>query len=75
MEQYVKTFVWSVAFYGSEAWSIGKADLKRLEAVETWFWRRMPKVKWTDKIGTEDAYRRVDKEWTLYNTIEKRRTR
>jgi hypothetical protein len=31
---YVKTSVWSVAPYGSEAWTIGKADQKRLESFE-----------------------------------------
>jgi hypothetical protein len=29
-KEYVKTFVWSVALDGSEAWTIGKIDQKRL---------------------------------------------
>jgi hypothetical protein len=29
----------------------------------------------TDKITNEQVYRRVDEEWTLWNNIEKRRTR
>ena len=74
-KQYVKSFVWSVALYGSEAWTIGKVDQKRLEAFETWCWRRMLKIKWTDKIRNEEVYRRVEEKRTLWNTIEKRRTR
>jgi hypothetical protein len=36
-KQYVKTFTWAVALYGSEAWTIGKTDRKRIEAFETWY--------------------------------------
>jgi hypothetical protein len=35
-KQYAKTFFWSVAIYGSEAWTIGKVDQKRLEVFEIW---------------------------------------
>jgi hypothetical protein len=52
-KQYVKKFVWSVALYGSEAWTIGKVDQKRLEAFETWCWMRLLSIKWTDKIRNE----------------------
>jgi hypothetical protein len=39
-KKYVKTFIWSVALYGSEAWTIGKADQRRLEDFQIWCWRR-----------------------------------
>jgi hypothetical protein len=71
----VKTFLWSVALYGSEAWTIGKVDQKRLEAFERWCWRRLLKIKWTDKIRNEEVYRRIEEERTLWNNIEKKRTR
>jgi hypothetical protein len=63
-----------VAFYGSEAWTIVKVDQKRLETFETWCWRRMLKIKLSDKIRDEEVYRRIDEKRTLWNTIEKRRT-
>jgi len=44
----VKTFVWIVAIYGSETWTIKKTDATRLDAFEMWIWRRLVKVKWTD---------------------------
>jgi hypothetical protein len=74
-KQYIKTFAWSKALYGSEAWTTGKIDQKRLEAFETWCWRRMLKIKWMDKIRNDEVYRRIDEEWTLWNNIGKRRTR
>jgi hypothetical protein len=33
------------------------------------------KIKWTDKIRNEEVYRRIDEERTLWNNIEKSRTR
>jgi hypothetical protein len=56
-KQYVKTFIRSVALYGSEAWTIGKLGQKRLEAFETWSWRRLLKIKWMDKIRNEEVCR------------------
>ena len=46
----VKCFVWSVALYGAETWTLRRNERKRLEAFEMWIWRRMERVKCTDKI-------------------------
>ena len=54
----VKAFVWSVALYGSETWTLQKEDIRRLEAYEIWIWRRMmdwAQNKWRD---TEDGWGR-----------------
>jgi len=40
----VKTLVWSTLLYGSETWTLRKEDIRRLEAVEMWMWRRMERV-------------------------------
>ena len=46
----MKCFVWSVALYGAETWTLRRNEQKRLEEFEMWIWRRMERVKWTDKI-------------------------
>ena len=46
----VKCFVWSAVIHGSETWTLRRNDQKQLEAFEIWAWRRMERVKWTDKI-------------------------
>ena len=43
-------FVWSVALYSTENWTLGRSEQKRLNAFQMWIWRRMEHVKWTDKI-------------------------
>jgi len=44
----VKTFVWSVASYGSETWTLQTEDIRRLEPFEMWIWRCMMKVPWIE---------------------------
>ena len=35
--------------YGSESWTIKKADRQRMDAFELWYWRRLLRVPWTAK--------------------------
>jgi hypothetical protein len=40
----VKCYIWSLALYGAETWTIRAADQKQLESFEMWCWRRMEKI-------------------------------
>jgi hypothetical protein len=53
--QYVKKFIWVVVPYGSEAWTIGKTDQKRIETFETWCWRRVLIIKRTEMVRNEEV--------------------
>ena len=46
----VKCFAWSVVLYGAETWTLRRNEQKQLEAFEMWVWRRLERVKWTDKV-------------------------
>jgi len=46
----IKSCIWSVAVCGSETWILGKNEERVINAFETWRWRRMLKMKWTDRI-------------------------
>jgi hypothetical protein len=37
----VKSYIWSIALYGVETWTLWKLDQKYLESFEMWCWRRM----------------------------------
>jgi hypothetical protein len=41
-------YIWSIALYGAEIWTLRKLDQKYLESFEMWCWRRMKKISWTD---------------------------
>ena len=43
----VKAMVFPVVMYGSESWTIKKAEHQRIDAFELWCWRRLLRVPWT----------------------------
>ena len=46
----VKCYIWSMALYGAETWTLRAPDQKYLESFEMWCWRRMEKISWTDHV-------------------------
>ena len=79
----MKCFVWSVVLYGAETWTIRRNEQKQLKAFEMWVWRRMERVKWTDKIKNAVVLERVgegrinagtdkEEEKTLAGTLAKK---
>lgn len=49
---------WSLLLYGAETWTLKQEDIIRLEACEMWFWRRMMKISWIERITNEEVPRR-----------------
>jgi hypothetical protein len=69
----VKCYVWSIALYGAETWTLRAADQKHLERFEMWCWRRMEKINWTDHVRTEDVLLRVKEQRNILHEIRKRK--
>jgi hypothetical protein len=53
MKKLVKCYIWSIALYSAETWTLRAVDLKHLESFEMWCWRRMEKISWTDHVRNE----------------------
>jgi len=64
---------WSVALYGAETWTLTQTLRKRLEAFESWVWRRMLKISWTKKITNEEVWKRIGEEKSILRTIQQRK--
>ena len=43
----VKAMVFPVVMYGCENWTIKKAERRRIDVFELWYWRRLLRVPWT----------------------------
>ena len=52
----LKSLIWPVAIYGSEAWTLKKQDVNRLNAAEMWFYRRILRISWTEKRTNEKCH-------------------
>ena len=40
----VKAMVFPVVMYGYESWTVKKAEHRRIDAFELWYWRRLLRV-------------------------------
>ena len=69
----VKTLVWTTLLYGCETWTIRKEDIRKLEALEMWLWRRMEKISWKDKITNEEVLGRIGIGRQLMNILRNRK--
>jgi hypothetical protein len=68
----VKCYIWSIALYDAEKWTLRKVDQKYLERFEIWCWRRM-EIIWTDCVRNEDVLHRVKEERNILHTIKRRK--
>jgi hypothetical protein len=67
----VKCYIWSIALYGAETWTLQAVDQKHLESSEMWCWRRMEKIRWTDHVRNEDVLLRVKEQRNILHEIRK----
>jgi len=68
----VKYYIWSIALYDDET-SLRAVDQKHLESFETWCWRRMEKIIWTDHVRNEEVLLRVKEQRNILHEIRKRK--
>jgi hypothetical protein len=71
----VKCYVWSIALYGAETWTLRAVDQKHLESFKMWCWRRMEKISSTDHVRNEDVLLRVKEQRNIVQEIRKRKTK
>jgi hypothetical protein len=65
----VRCYVWIIALYGSETWILRKLEQKCLESFDMWCWRRMVKIKWSEKVTNEQVLDHIGEKRTLLNNI------
>ena len=51
----LKTYVWSTLTYGCETWTLSKTVKNKIKAAELWFYRRMLRISWTDRVTNEEV--------------------
>jgi hypothetical protein len=69
----VKCYVWSIALYGAETWTLRSVDQKNLESFEMWCWRRMEKISLTDHVRNKEVLLRVKEQRNILREILKRK--
>ena len=65
----IKCYIWSIALYGAETFTLRAANQKHLESFETFSWGRMEKISWTDHVRNEGVLLRVKEQWNILREI------
>ena len=55
----VKAMVFPVVMYGCEIWTIKKAEHRKIDAFELWYWRRLLRVPWTARRSNQSILKEI----------------
>ena len=73
-EKLVKCYIWSIAQYAADAWTLRKLERKNLKSFEIWCGKRMEKIKWSEKVTNEQVLLRIGVKTTFLNNILRRKS-
>ena len=55
----VKVMVFPVVTYRCESWTVKKAECRKIDAFELWFWRRLLRVPWTARRSNQSILKDI----------------
>ena len=55
----VKAMVFPVVMYACESWSVNKAECRRIDAFELWYWRRLLRIPWTARRSNQSILKEI----------------
>ena len=55
----VKAMVFPVVMYECESWTVKKAEYRRVDAFELWYWRRLLRVSWTARRANQSILKEI----------------
>ena len=61
----VKAMVFPVVMYGCESRTIKKAEHRRMDAFELWYWRRLLRAPWTARRFNQSILKEISPEYSL----------
>ena len=61
----VKALVSPVAMFGCKSWTIKKAEHRRIDAFELWFWRKLLRVPWSARRSNQSILKEINPEYVL----------
>ena len=70
----VKAVVFLSVMYGCESWTTEKAEHRRTDAFELWYWRRLLRVPWTARRSNQSILKEISPEYSLEELMLKLKT-
>ena len=56
----VKAMISPVVMYGCKSWTVKKAECRRIDAFEMWYWRRLLRVPWTARRSNQSILKEIN---------------
>ena len=72
-KKFTKSCIWGVAVCGSGTGTLRRNEERIINAFETWSWRRMSKIKLTDRITNDEVFQKEKEERLLLKILQNRR--
>ena len=60
----IKAMVFPVVMYGCESWTIKKAEHRRIDAFELWYWWTHLRVPWTARRSNQSILKEISPEYS-----------
>ena len=54
-----------MVMYGCESWTVKKAEGRRIDAFELWYWRRLLRVPWTARRSNQSILKEISPGYSL----------
>ena len=67
----VEAMVFPVVMYGCESWTMEKAECRRIDAFELWYWRRLLRVPWPARRSNQYILKEISPGFSLEGLILK----
>ena len=67
----VKAMVFPVVMYGCESWIIKKAECRRIDASDLWYWSRLVRVPWTARRSKQSILKKISPNYSLEGLLLK----
>ena len=61
----VKAMVFPVVMYGCKSWTVKKAECRRINVFELWYWRRLLRVPWTARRSNQSILKGISPGYSL----------
>ena len=58
----VKAMVFPVIMYACESWTVKKAECRRIDAFELWYWRRLMRIPWSTRRSNQSILKKINPE-------------
>ena len=69
----LKTYIWTVALYGCETWTLKKNEELKMEAFEMWCYRQILRIGWVQRRTNESVIQEIGEDKKILDVIRKRR--